>query len=292
MLIVSWIFLGIGVFCLIGVALNVKKYGSFKKWKEAEKKQGEEFLRQKQAEVEEKERLEQETKEKKERLAEKRKQWRREHYDKRVDESREFPELSYPPIGEHEFPDGYRNIPIPSYIVYDLETTGLTPTHDEILEIGAIRVVNGDITGVFHEYIRPNKSIPPKVTEINGITNEKVADSRTINEVLPDFIEFTERLPMVAYNAEFDYEFMKEAQLRIEGKKFVRKHYCAMEIYKKYHKQYWGSRPISAKLTSAVREICGDDYHEEFIKNNHSALVDASATQIIFETIGGIINKS
>lgn len=292
--ILAYIFFGIAVICVSGVLLQIKKHNGYKAWKDNQQIKNDKIMQE---------------------LAEKKKKkisevsdsivetklnvddnfvesYAHEMYKKRREDSLNFEGLFYPELGNHELPTGFHNIPVQGYVVYDLETTGLTPTHDEILEIGAIRIINGEITGVFHEYVHPQQSISKKITEINGITNEKVENCRTINEVLPDFIEFTERLPMVAYNAEFDYSFIKESWFKISGKKFVRKHFCAMDVYKKYHKYIYLDKPISAKLSFAVREVLGSHYYDEFIKESHHALVDASATQFIFEIIGGIINKN
>jgi len=301
--ILATIFLFLGILCLINVVSGVIKNGGYKEWKyaqtmetimiqaEMENKKWDkckeaELLEIEAAKIKEEERA---------RIAMFREMEREEsqfNYNKRRKESKNYQGLFYPPVGNHEMPTGYSAIPVPSYVAYDLETTGLTPTHDEILEIGAIRIVNGEITGVFHEYIKPKEKIPKRITEINGIASKTVEGCRSIDAVLPDFISFTERLPMVAHNAEFDYSFLRESQLRVSGKSFRRKHYCTMYIYRKYYKEIHCEKPISSRLNNAVLEIMGNEYYNEFIKSNHKALVDASAVQAIFETIGGIINKN
>lgn len=292
-----WGFTKIGYVCwtlsiimICYVLVNIRKYRSYKGWKEAERGQTESLLIKKEkCKKSAEENTPDKTTEPEAIIPVE--SYMLKKYRRRQEESRNFIGLFYPEIETHELPSGYNNILVPSYVVYDLETTGLTPTHDEILEIGAIRIVNDEITGVFHEYICPDCIIPEKITKINGITNDMVKDCRSIKEVLPDFIAFTERLPMVAYNAEFDYSFLKEAQIKINGKKFIRKHYCAMKIYKKYHKEIFGDNPISAKLTDAVKEILGKNYYNEFIKTNHKSLIDTSATQFIFESIADVWNR-
>lgn len=96
------------------------------------------------------------------------------------------------------------------FIVFDLETTGLSSYNDKITEIGAVRVSNGNIVDVFDELVNPEKFIPEKIQEITGITNEMVAGKPTIEEVLPKFLEFSKDAIFVGQNADFDIGFVRE----------------------------------------------------------------------------------
>ncbi len=100
------------------------------------------------------------------------------------------------------------------YVVFDLETTGLSPwAGAEILEIGAMKVFGADVdeTQVFHSMVKPKRIIPPDATQVNGITNEMVADAPPIEEVIPRFIEYIGGAWLVAQNAKFDMNFMVKA---------------------------------------------------------------------------------
>ncbi|MDD7305813.1 MAG: PolC-type DNA polymerase III [Peptoniphilaceae bacterium] len=101
------------------------------------------------------------------------------------------------------------------YIVFDLETTGLSAYDDKITEIGAVRVSKGQIVEVFNELLNPEKFIPEKVQEITGITNEMVAGKPTIDEVLPRFLDFSKDAFFVGQNADFDIGFVRENCLRL-----------------------------------------------------------------------------
>ena len=77
-----------------------------------------------------------------------------------------------------------------SYIAFDLETTGLNPEQNEIIEIGALKVRDGKVQERFMEFVRPTENISPVVMNLTGITNEMVADARSSRNVIPDFLDF------------------------------------------------------------------------------------------------------
>lgn len=94
---------------------------------------------------------------------------------------------------------------ITDYVVFDLETTGLSKYYDEIVQIAAIRIHNGQVTGKFDRYIKPKKSIPKEATQINHITNEMVSKAKSFNEVIEEFLDFIGNSILIGYNiAGFD----------------------------------------------------------------------------------------
>ncbi|HSH36824.1 exonuclease domain-containing protein, partial [Schnuerera sp.] len=88
-----------------------------------------------------------------------------------------------------------------TFVVFDIETTGLSPKNDMITEIGAIKIVNGKIVDEFSQLINPERPIPNRIIKITGITDEMVKDKPTIDEVLPDFERFIDGAVLVAHNA-------------------------------------------------------------------------------------------
>lgn len=103
-----------------------------------------------------------------------------------------------------------RSLPIESEtVVFDIETTGLSAAKDKITEIGAVKIKNGEVIERFSTLINPEIPIPHNITELTGITNEMVADQRTIKEVMPEFIKFVGNCPLVAHNAMFDWGFIR-----------------------------------------------------------------------------------
>jgi len=100
---------------------------------------------------------------------------------------------------------------IDEYVVFDLETTGLSPwAGDEIIEIGAMKIFGNQIdeANVFHTLVNPKRPIPPEASRVNGITDEMVANAPTLDLVLPKFLDFVGTAWLVAQNAKFDMSFL------------------------------------------------------------------------------------
>lgn len=108
-------------------------------------------------------------------------------------------------------------------VVFDLETTGLSPERDGVVEIGAVRVVNGRIEeGLRYEtLVKPTNAagevmlIPWHAQRVHGISNEMVRAAPTIDEVLPEFLEFVAGDAVVAHNIGFDGGFMRANARRL-----------------------------------------------------------------------------
>lgn len=94
-------------------------------------------------------------------------------------------------------------------IIVDIETTGFDPQKHRITEIGAIKVVEGQVVDRFAQLINPGVSIPNEIVRLTGITDELVADMPTIEQVMPGFVAFCGELPLLGHNVLFDYGFLK-----------------------------------------------------------------------------------
>lgn len=106
------------------------------------------------------------------------------------------------------------------FVVYDLETTGLDATTDDILEIGAIRFnkeryIQTSVIDTFQTFIKRETAIPPEITRINGITDQMVSEGNTLEKALKDFFKFAGQSKLVAFNAPFDEDFIELSCERI-----------------------------------------------------------------------------
>lgn len=109
-----------------------------------------------------------------------------------------------------------------TFVVVDLETTGGRSKtgpdggFDAITEIGAVKVRGGEVIGEFATLVDPERSIPPQIVELTGITTAMVRDAPTIATVLPMFLEFARGSVLVAHNAGFDIGFLRAAAQRMD----------------------------------------------------------------------------
>lgn len=95
-----------------------------------------------------------------------------------------------------------------SYVVFDIETTGFSSSRNRIIEIGAVRVVNGNITDKFSTFVNPDVPIPFEIEQLTGINDNMVLPYPKIDEILPQFLEFCGDSVLVAHNASFDVGFI------------------------------------------------------------------------------------
>ncbi|MBN2703101.1 MAG: 3'-5' exonuclease [Pontiellaceae bacterium] len=94
------------------------------------------------------------------------------------------------------------------FIAFDLETTGIRPSADRIVEIGAVKFEGSCPLEGYGTLVNPRCPIPVEASAVNGITDEMVCGKPLIGDVLSDFADFCGDLPLVAHNAPFDYKFL------------------------------------------------------------------------------------
>ncbi len=96
------------------------------------------------------------------------------------------------------------------YVVFDVETTGLSAVYDSIIELAGVKMYKGNVIGEFQEFIDPGEQLSNFTTQLTGITNEMVKGSKSEQQVLGEFKEFTEGTILVAHNAQFDMGFINK----------------------------------------------------------------------------------
>ena len=148
------------------------------------------------------------------------------------------------------------------YVAFDLETTGLKHNADAIVEIGAVRVENGEITEEFHQFIDPERPMPAEVSAINHITDDMLTGMPKIHQVLPAFLAFIGDDVIAAHNASFDYRFIAQQCMRNRFR-IPEKIFDTMTMAK-----YWPEAE-NRKLTSLAAAACIP------AENAHHALDDA-----------------
>lgn len=109
-----------------------------------------------------------------------------------------------------------------SYVAFDLETTGLRPACDKILEIGAVKVEDGEVTGTYETFVDNKVAIPDRISALTGITEEMVAGSPGAREAIEGFLDFSKDSVVLGHNVQFDYSFMKQGVVNL-GKTYERK---------------------------------------------------------------------
>jgi len=126
----------------------------------------------------------------------------------------------------------FSNFKDSTYCIVDIETNGSKPENSQIIEIGAVKIKNGEVIGTFSELIKA-KFIPPFIQGITGITESMVKNAKTQKEVLMKFKEFIGDSIFVAHDSYFDFNYIK-AQLKKEGLgDFLNPEICTLTLSKK-----------------------------------------------------------
>lgn len=158
-----------------------------------------------------------------------------------------------------------------TFVVFDIETTGLSKETESITEIGAVKVVDGKIIDRFSTFVNPERPIPAEITKLTGITNEMVADAPVITEILPKFLEFCQDAVLVAHNANFDTGFIR---LNAERK-------CGIEVKNTVLDTLELSRALLPELKKHKLDIICEQLGVS-LEGHHRAVNDAEATAEVF----------
>lgn len=175
-----------------------------------------------------------------------------------------------------------------NFTIFDVETTGLNPKEEKIIQISAVKFgVEEDLLlptssvvyiNKFETLINPEREIPPFITNLTGIDNEKVKDSQTEEEAIKKFLGFAEDSIVVAHNAPFDLGFVHHATLRAGLEPIVPDFYC--------------TRTIAAVLLPGISHKLVDlvQLFDIELTNAHNATYDTTATVTLFTKLN-VISK-
>ncbi len=160
-----------------------------------------------------------------------------------------------------------------TFVVFDLETTGLvnSPTGgkmDAITEIGAVKIIGGEIKEKFTTLVNPERKLDDEIVKQTGITDDMVKDAPKIAEVIPDFVKFCDGCLLVGHNVQFDYKFVR--------------YYAEKEEYAFEFKTYDTMSLAQSMLFLSNYKLntLADHYGISF--NHHRAWDDALTTAKIF----------
>ncbi|QQY80700.1 DNA polymerase-3 subunit alpha (Gram-positive type) [Keratinibaculum paraultunense] len=167
-----------------------------------------------------------------------------------------------------------------TYVVFDIETTGLSPINDKITEIGAVKIREGVIIDEFSQLVNPGIPIPNNIVNITGITDEMVSDKPRIEEVLPCFEKFIQNSVLVAHNASFDIGFIREEFLKL-GKILDNPVLDTLEL----------TRALFPQLKKYKLDVIAKYLNVDLV-NHHRAIDDARATGEIFLKCMNILDKN
>lgn len=158
---------------------------------------------------------------------------------------------------------------LPTFVVIDLETTGLKPSTDRIVQICALRYEQFEPTEAFISYVNPGKHIPEDASKINGIVDADVEDAPTLAEIYESLLAFIGNSAIVGFNTSFDLQFLFCSGIDLISK---RKIYDAKALAKKLYKGDIDYYSLSNVLA----------YNGISIKEMHDAKVDCFATGMVF----------
>lgn len=159
-----------------------------------------------------------------------------------------------------------------AYICIDLETTGLNPKEDRIIEIGAVKVCQGKITERFSTFIQPGRKLEERITELTGIRDEDLENAPEIEAVLEQLLDFMGDLPLLGHSILFDYSFLKKACVN-HKLSFEKYGVDTLKIARKY------LTSLEHKNLEYLCDYYGIEHHA------HRALADAEATVALYQRL-------
>lgn len=172
-----------------------------------------------------------------------------------------------------------------TYVVFDVETTGLSVVNNKLIEIAGVRMIDGKVIDRFASFVNPHEKIPYNITQLTNITDEMVRDAPDLDAVMPQFIEFIGDSVLVAHNARFDMGFMQEACKRLSLEMLHNPVLDTLELGRFLYPSLKNHR-----LNTLV------DKFKVSLENHHRAIDDAAALgHVLFQMLNdayerGIVN--
>lgn len=170
---------------------------------------------------------------------------------------------------------------VPDYVVFDLETTGVSVMRDDIIEVSAVKVKNHKIEETFSHLVNPGRRIPAGATAVNGITDEMVAGAPTLERLLPDFLSFIGEDILIGHNIRtFDLLFLDRAVAEL----------TEWEIHNDYIDTLYLARACLPEL-SHHRLTDLAEHFKISTEGAHRALNDCMMNQACYEKMGKMLES-
>lgn len=168
---------------------------------------------------------------------------------------------------------------IQDYIALDLETTGLNPARDHILEIGAVKVKNGAVDEIYSTLVDCKISIPPHITALTGISNEMLeagkleGTAKEPEQAVRELVDFCAKLPLLGHNILFDYSFVKQAAVNL-GIHFEKDGVDTLKISRKF---------LPDLPSRSLEALCS--HYQIMAKEHHRAVEDALSAAELYRRL-------
>lgn len=156
------------------------------------------------------------------------------------------------------------------FVITDTETTGLKPESNRVIEIGAVKVRDGSVVDRFQQLVNPERSIPGRITKLTGITTGMVFDAPTMEEVLPEYLEFLGNGILTAHNLSFDKGFLDAELNRVGRGPLSNETLCTVRLARRL------LPGLDSKGLSRLAQ-----FYDIRVDGRHRALGDAEATSIV-----------
>lgn len=166
-----------------------------------------------------------------------------------------------------------------TYTVLDLETTGLNPKQDRIIEIGAVKVCEGRVAKRFQTLVNPGRVLEERVCELTGISNAMLEDAPEIENVLEDLLDFIGEDVLVGHRILFDYSFVKKAAVN-QKLRFEKKGIDTLKLARKFLPQ------LESRKLEYLCEYYG------IAHTAHRALGDAEATAVLYQKLEALFYRT
>ncbi len=170
---------------------------------------------------------------------------------------------------------------VDDYVVIDIETTGLSPAYDEIIEIGAIRYIDNVAVDQFGTLINPVNPVSNFISNLTGITNEMLQDAPPIEDVLPSFLKFVGNDIVVGHNVNFDINFIYDN--------------CAKHLSVVFDNDFFDTLRIAKRRLLPVSSFKLGSLAKHFnvpIKDSHRAIGDCETTHMVYQSLKQICTEN